>query len=45
MNMSLIENEEQKLYLLHCIRGVVDTVEDSRKDTTTVHAAKKGCVG
>ena len=29
MNMSQIENynEEQKLYLLYCIRGVVDTVE------------------
>ena len=37
MNMSRIENynEEQKLYLLYCIRGVVDTVEDARKDTTT----------
>ncbi|CAL8300960.1 unnamed protein product [Arctogadus glacialis] len=37
MNMSWIENfnEEQKLYLLHCIRGVVDTVENARKDTTT----------
>ena len=37
MKMSRIENynEEQKLYLLYCIRGVVDTVEDARKDTTT----------
>ena len=37
MNMSRIENynEEQKLYLLYCIRDVVDTVEDARKDTTT----------
>ena len=37
MNMSRIENynEEQKLYLLYCIRGVVDTVEDARKDTVT----------
>ena len=37
MNISRIENynEEQKLYLLYCIRSVVDTVEDARKDTTT----------
>ena len=37
MNMSRIENynEEQQLYLLHCIRGVVNTVENPRKDTTT----------
>ena len=38
MNMSRIENynKEQKLYLLYCIRGVVDTAEDARKDTTTM---------
>ncbi|CAL8267722.1 unnamed protein product [Boreogadus saida] len=28
-------NEEQKLYLLRRIRGVVDTVENPRKETTT----------
>ena len=47
MNMSRIENynEEQKLYLLYCIRGVVDTVEDARKDTTTTTLRRKSKVG
>ncbi|KAK0147913.1 hypothetical protein N1851_012374 [Merluccius polli] len=49
--MSRIENynEEQKLYLLYCIRGVVDTVEDARKDTTTTLRRNEGkhheCMG
>ncbi|KAK0133965.1 CD209 antigen-like protein D [Merluccius polli] len=40
MDMSRIENynEEQKLYLLYCIRGVVDTVEEERHHH---HAPKK----